>query len=57
MCLPALDVLDSLSEISNRIIEIHKPGMDKASIEVIYSVVRFQGNRFLELSQSVIDLV
>jgi hypothetical protein len=57
MCLPALDVLDSLCEVSNCIIEIHKPGVDKASIEVIYSVVWFEGNCFLELGQSIIDLV
>lgn len=49
MCLPALYVLDSFCEISDCIIEIHEPGMNEASIEVVYSIVGFEGNSLLEL--------
>lgn len=57
MGLPALDVLDSFSKIGDCIIEIHEPGMNETSIEVINSIVWFKWNGFLKLSQSVIDLV
>ncbi len=57
MGLPALDVLDSFSKIGYCIIEVHEPRMNETSIEVIDSIVWFQGNCFLKLSQGIIDLV
>jgi hypothetical protein len=57
MSLSTLYVLDSLSKIGDCIIEIHESGVNKTSIEIIYSIIWFQGNGFLKLSQRVINLV
>ncbi len=49
MSLSTLNVLNALSKILNCIVKVHQPCMDKASVEIIDSIVGFKGDSLLKL--------
>ena len=57
MSLSTFNVLDSLSEVDDGIVEIHQSGVDETSVKIIDSIVWFQRYGLLKLSQCIIDLV
>ena len=57
MSLSTFNVLDSLSEVDDGIVEIHQSGVDETSVKIIDSIVWFQRYGLLKLSQRIIDLV
>ena len=57
MSLSTFNVLDSLSEVDDGIVEIHQSGVDETSVKIIDSIVWFERYGLLKLSQRIIDLV
>lgn len=55
--LVTFDVLDSTREIIYCELEVHKPCVDHATVEVVKTVVRLKFYRSFELCQCIVDLI
>lgn len=55
--LPSFDVLKSFSEILDGVGKVHQSRVNKASIEVVESIIGLETDSFFKLCKCVVDLV